>query len=250
MADPEIQRVLTRYKRSFNRFEVKYLVPHGLVTRLVDEIEGYVYPDPNWEGEWGYPVSSIYWDSDDLKLFWEKIEGIKYRRKLRFRRYGDDPHVFIEIKQRMDRTLQKRRVRWPIEQVVELFGHEPEFVEPMVEPEEPVASEAVWLRHRYRLRPRMAISYLRRAYYGSFEPDLRITFDRRVHYGHTHVDIRERFEGGKYLVDPRLIVMEIKYSDRVPLWLCKLATRHGLQMIRLSKYCTAVDHTFYGSTLT
>ena len=242
--------VLTRYQRTFNRFEFKYLVPHRVVARLTDELEGYVHPDPNWTDEWGYPVRSIYWDSDGLALFWEKIEGLKYRRKLRFRTYGDGSHVFIEIKQRLDRTVQKRRAVWPLERVQEVFGHTPESESPLVEDDDPIVSEAILLRHRYRLRPRMAIAYSRKAYYGTYEPDLRITFDRRVHYLHTHVDIGQPLEGGKYLVDPRLVIMEIKYSDRIPLWLCKLVSRHGLQMIRLSKYCTAVDFTYFHNRLT
>jgi hypothetical protein len=242
--------VLTRYVRSFNRFEIKYLVPHQAVRRLLGELHDYLQPDPHCESEWGYPVYSIYWDSDGLSLFWEKIEGLKNRRKLRLRRYADDSSVFIEIKQRTDRTLQKRRVLWPIEQALSILGNDVGGDEDCSEPDDAVLSEALVLRHLYQLRPRMAISYLRRAYFGRFEPDLRVTVDRRVQYLHTQLDIRMPFPGGYYLVDPRLVVMEIKFSDRVPVWLAKAVRRHQLQMVRLSKYCTAVDRTYFGNTLT
>ena len=94
---------------TMNRYEVKYLVATERVPALIAEWSSYTRPDPHSEGEWGYPIYSVYWDTDDFRFFWEKVEGSKYRRKLRFRRYGSAPEVFIEIKQREDRTLQKRR---------------------------------------------------------------------------------------------------------------------------------------------
>jgi hypothetical protein len=68
-------------------------------------------------GESGYGVWSVYYDTRDLKFYWEKIEGLKYRRKLRIRHYGDrfavddDTSVFVEIKQRVNRVAQIRRSR-------------------------------------------------------------------------------------------------------------------------------------------
>jgi hypothetical protein len=55
----------------------------------------------------------------DLRFYWEKIEGLRFRRKLRIRHYGDrstiddDITVFVEIKQRVNRVTQKRRVALP-----------------------------------------------------------------------------------------------------------------------------------------
>ena len=241
--------MLTRHVRKANRFEIKYLVPHAAARRTIEALEPYTVPDAYSENEWGYPIYSVYWDSPRLHLFWEKIEGLKYRRKLRFRRYGDSPDVFVEIKQRMDRTLQKRRARISEEDARRLFGPGPSG-SALEQPEDPVVSEAIVLRHRYRLEPRMAISYLRRALYGAFDADLRVTFDRRVQYRTTDIDMTRRFDAGSYIVDPRLVIMEIKYSERVPTWLCKMVSKEGFQMIRLSKYCTAVDRAYYENTLT
>ncbi|MFQ5690917.1 MAG: VTC domain-containing protein [Gemmatimonadota bacterium] len=233
---------------TFNRFELKYLVRQRVIPEFLGELAGYLRPDPNATGPWGYPVFSAYWDSDAFALFWEKIEGLKYRRKLRFRRYGDEPFVFIEIKQRTDRTLQKRRARWPLTRTVAAFG--PDSDHGPIQPDDPIVSEALVLKHRFRLRPRMAISYRRRAYFGVYEPDLRVTFDHRVLYRATEVDIARPVRSGRDLIDPRLAIMEVKFDERVPTWLGKAVRRHGFQMVRLSKYCSAVDRTYFGNTLT
>ena len=246
------------YKRNFNRYELKYLVPRTSVAEVEDALGEYVSLDPYCRGAWGYPVHSVYWDSPALVLFWEKVEGIKYRRKLRFRRYAGGSEVFVEIKQRIDRTVQKRRVRLPVQCVKDVFGDDgmpssssgAGTADDEPGADDSVLSEALLLVHRYGLLPRMSVGYRRRALFGRYEPDLRITFDRRVQFMPTDQNFAAPFDTGYDLVDPRLVVMEIKYSERVPVWLCKLVSSFGFQMIRLSKYCTAVDKAYYGHRLT
>jgi len=53
-------------------------------------------------------VTSLYYDTADLRFYWEKIEGSRFRRKLRMRLYGEPSEcgehtpVQIEIKQRVN----------------------------------------------------------------------------------------------------------------------------------------------------
>jgi SPX domain protein involved in polyphosphate accumulation len=242
--------VVTHISRSANRFELKYLVPHDSVEPVVRDLDPYVYSDPNVRWDQGYPVRSVYWDSHGWSFFWEKVEGLKQRRKLRVRAYANVDYGFVEIKARADRTLQKRRARLSLDEIHAKFRGRPGETESLDAPSDPVVSEAMYMRQRYLLRPRMAIAYWRSAFFGTYEPDLRVTFDRRIQYHPHEVDIARPFESGPYVVDPRLVVMEIKFNERAPVWLCKLVSRHGLQIIRLSKYCTAVDRAYFGNRLT
>lgn len=237
------------YTATMNRFEVKYLVPTRDVPRLVDELGEFMAPDPHSADGQGYPIFSIYWDSPDWTFFWEKVEGLKYRRKLRFRRYADSPDAWVEIKQREDRTLQKRRLCWPVERVGRVFnvaaGTDWDGAG-----DDPVATEALLLIHRMRLRPRIGVLYRRQAWFGAFDPELRVTFDGRLQYRTTDLDLERPFEHGKYIMDPRVTVMEIKYNHRAPVWLTKVIRRRGLQIVRMSKYCTAVDREYFDHQLT
>lgn len=235
--------------RSFNRFEFKYLLHRDAANEFIRFLDGYIYADPHSNGEGGYPIYSLYCDSPRLALFWEKIEGLKFRRKVRFRRYGNDPDVFVEIKQRVDRTVQKRRVRWPMDRVVQTFcaGNELDSHEHKLDA---VSAEVFFLWSHYGLEPRMAISYRRRAFFAVFESDLRITFDTRVQYNSQDLDIERPFETGKYVIEPELVIVEVKFNKRVPLWLCKAIAKYGLQFERISKYCTAVDREYFHRELT
>jgi SPX domain protein involved in polyphosphate accumulation len=103
---------------AFNRYEIKYFVDELKVPELRRELSARMDSDP-FSPLGGYPVTSLYYDTPDLRFYWEKIEGLKFRRKLRLRLYGlpeectDETPVQIEIKQRVNRVTQKRRIALP-----------------------------------------------------------------------------------------------------------------------------------------
>jgi len=234
----------TTTRHAINRFEVKYFVATRDVPALLEELSPYTRHDPNADPERGYSVFSMYWDTPKLALFWEKIEGVKGRRKLRFRRYADSDQVFIEVKQREDRTLHKRRLKWPVARTLEVFGGGS--IDWAALGDDEVATEVALMIERLTLRPEMGIRYRRRALFGAFDPELRVTVDSRLMYQPAPVDLARPFTTGTYILDPRVSVLEIKYDNRVPRWLSKFVCRHGLKIVRMSKYCSAVDLHRYG----
>nr|WP_232832245.1 VTC domain-containing protein [Nocardiopsis sp. FIRDI 009] len=90
---------------AFNRYEPKYLVPVSRVADVRAELTARMRPDRHGGGS-GYGVWSVYHDTRPLRFYHEKIEGLRFRRKLRVRRYGEvgaapeDTPVSVEIKQR------------------------------------------------------------------------------------------------------------------------------------------------------
>src|SRR2546430_14722982 len=99
--------------RQFNRYELKYVLPLGRAARVIEDLKPQIAPD-RYGGERGYPVVSLYYDSPDYSCFWSKIEGLRFRRKVRVRIYPDGDVGLVrggavEIKQRVNKTGQKRR---------------------------------------------------------------------------------------------------------------------------------------------
>lgn len=241
--------MITKAPDQFNRFEVKYLVRATHLPAILAELELYTRRDPHMQDPQGYRVHSVYWDSPGFTLFWEKAEGLEVRRKLRFRSYDDSPVVFAEIKQRVDRTLQKRRVRLPREDAERILRGSGSLSLSDDQLANPVAQEVEAFARQYLLQPVVAITYRRYALIGSETSDLRITFDRRVQYSTSELTMSPLVRG-KDLLDPRVAIMEVKYNGRVPRWLSKLVSREGLQLRRLSKYCSAIDRVHYGGQVT
>lgn len=228
-----------------NRYELKYLVAAREVTAIRAALGEYLTADEHGDPEWGYAVYSVYWDSPGYSLFWEKVEGLMVRRKVRLRRYVGSEELFLEIKQRVDRTQQKRRLRMSVSEARERF-----VTHPGDDVTDPVMREAWTLFRRHNLAPRCAIRYRRRAFMGRYEPALRVNFDTRIQYRTSGFDLVTPFDTGSAVLDPRIAVMEVKFTGRAPLWLTKTIARLGVPMVRMSKYCSAVDRAVYGGALT
>lgn len=229
---------------AFNRYELKYLVPEARVPEVRELLTSRMDGDANAQ-HGGYEVLSLYYDSERLRFYWEKIEGERFRRKLRLRVYGDrsavtdDTPVFLEIKQRVNRVTQKRRVRIPYGAARRLCD-EREMV-----PHEPgqtaFLEEVLALVVENDLRPIVTTSYRREPFVGrDVDPGLRVTLDHRIRGRdrdfHLGADSQNRFT-----VSPHLAVMEIKVNERAPYWITDMAAALELSVVRVSKYCQSVE---------
>ncbi|SDT59399.1 polyphosphate polymerase domain-containing protein [Actinoplanes derwentensis] len=229
---------------SFNRYEIKYLVPSDQIPELRAEIVGRMDSDSYGAGG-GYGVWSTYYDTRDLRFYWEKIEGLKFRRKLRVRHYGDrtnvgdDTEVHVEIKQRVNRVTQKRRVALPYHLARELcdgrrmVDHDPS--------QEAFLEEVLELISLLDLRPVAMTGYQREAFVGrESDVGLRVTFDHRIRGRDRDFDFAADAEN-RLIVPARLSVVEFKANERVPYWLTDLAARLNMSVVRVSKYCQSVE---------
>ncbi|MDM8554080.1 polyphosphate polymerase domain-containing protein [Desulfococcaceae bacterium HSG7] len=227
---------------SFNRYELKYIVNHRHVANLWDDMNGRLTNDPNAGPDGAYKISSLYYDSPDLLCYWEKVDGQKIRRKIRLRTYFDSNEQtgeksFLEIKQRINRTVQKRRVDFELEDALDFMRTGKSFADGV---RSGVMDEIVYLRHTYQLTPTLIVSYKRKAFYGLYDDGLRITLDYHVKCREEDLDLTHG-EGGHYILAPEWVVMEIKINDKMPLWLSLLLGRHNIASLRLSKYCRGVE---------
>ena len=232
-----------RAVRTRNRFELKYLLSREQAATLLEEAAPYLEDDSHGAGT-SYAITSLYYDTPDLRCYWEKIEGIKYRRKLRIRHYEGhaelqpDTPVFVEIKQRVNRTIQKRRARFPYAAALALcrgaeIEHDPK--------QAAFVGEVQAFVDVHRLQPVSVVSYFRRALVGTaHDPGLRVTFDTDIRYRSVDLDLESR-NPGRHMVHPERVVLEVKANDRIPRWVAALIGAHNTQIVRISKYCHSIE---------
>jgi hypothetical protein len=229
---------------AFNRYEIKYFVDELRVPELRDELAAHMDTDP-YSPHGGYPVTSLYYDTPDLRFYWEKIEGLRFRRKLRMRLYGapsactDDTPVQIEIKQRVNRVTQKRRTELPYATALRwLDGRQDIDCDAS---QRPFVNEVTTLVRNLDLRPIVTTGYLREAFVGrDADLGLRVTIDHKVHGR----DRDFHFASGaqnRFTIPPKLAIVEVKANERVPYWITDLLARVDMSVIRVSKYCQSVQ---------
>lgn len=231
--------------RHFNRFELKYLLTAAAAETLKAELCTRVDPD-HYSGEAGYSVLSLYYDSPEFDFYWDKIEGLKFRRKLRLRAYpqanGTLPsQVMVEIKQRINKTVQKRRIRLPLQAALQLCTAQAQ-LSARDAFEANVISEVQYLVSAKQLRPSCLIRYHRQAWQGrEWHPGLRITFDTELKARVQDLQLSAH-AADSYFLPPDQCILEVKVDERVPDWLASLLSKHECQLKRVSKYCTGLAH--------
>ncbi|QHC19901.1 VTC domain-containing protein [Streptomyces sp. GF20] len=230
---------------AFNRFELKYLVPVEQAAQIRDELAERMERDAH-SPVGGYGVWSLYYDTPQLRFYWEKIEGLKFRRKLRIRHYGDldgvtdASPVCVEIKQRVNRVTQKRRITLPYGVARQLCdGRE---LVPHSVRERAFVEEVLELIVRLNLRPAAITGYQREALVGrDADTGLRVTLDRRVRGRDRDFHFGTRTPENRFTIPPHLAVMEIKVNERTPYWITDLAARRNLNLVRVSKYVQSIE---------
>lgn len=231
--------------RAFNRFELKYLIDFEQIESVRADLASRLQPDPH-QPDGSYPVWSLYYDTPDRKFYWEKVDGIKFRRKLRIRHYGNpdqlrpESKVFVEIKQRVNRVTQKRRVATSYADALSLCNDHLRLEMPDRQSQS-VVDEVLRLAAGLDLEPAAITGYQRLAMSGK-ETDggLRITFDTHLRGRTSDLELHSAVETPPIL-DARLAIVEVKVNERVPYWLTDKVATHNMQLIRVSKYCTSVE---------
>lgn len=227
--------------KRFNRYEIKYSVPVGDLRHLLPDLERFLKLDPYAEGAGFYRVASLYFDTPTLDCYRNKIDGLKFRRKLRIRIYPDVPDgpAFVEIKQRINRTVQKRRIVMTLPDAYRLCSGDMRF-QVSEQDDQEVADEVHYLVRTLRLVPQNVISYTRQAWMGHFvDPGLRLTFDTMVRTRRAGFDLEKArrlilaYPAGR-------AIMEVKVNERIPHWLATVLGRHECQLDRISKYCHGI----------
>ena len=232
--------------RKFNRFELKYLISYDTALKLQEDLKNYVIPDAYAKETNGlYTLSSLYYDTDDYRFYWEKIDGIKYRRKLRIRQYetteplNDDSLVYVEIKQRVDRVTQKRRVPMKYKDALLLCN---EWIIPEHEKvDEATLFEIYEMIKQHNLRPSCITSYVRNAYFWTdYDSWLRVTFDTNIRYRTKNLDLSDK-QIWEFMISPNMVIMEVKANERVPYWMTEMVSNYNFRLIRVSKYCQGLE---------
>ena len=222
---------MSQVQAVFERHEKKYL----LTTEQYDEVktllDRYMHAD-----QYGlHTISSIYLDTPTYEIIRRSIAKPSYKEKVRLRSYGTPgPHdtVFLELKKKVAGVVYKRRVAMPHDEAER-------YLETGICPPEAsqIFSEIDWFMKRKKPSPAVCISCDRLALYGADDPNFRVTFDFRMRWRTTDLTLAAG-SSGDALIDPGMVLMEVKTTDALPLWLTRFLSEHDIYPTSFSKYGT------------
>lgn len=213
----------------FERYELKYMLTERQAALLKNEMKERMCEDPYGESL----VCNLYFDTPDYLLIRRSLEGPVYKEKLRLRSYGvvgKDGTVFPEIKKKYKGIVYKRRIVMTDGKAEEcLSGKEPL-------PDTQIGHEISYCFVRYRdLKPRVYISYEREGYFDRAGSPFRMTFDRNILWRTDDLTLCGKVYGTAILPEDR-VLLEVKTSDSVPVWLAHFLAQNGVYRTSFSKY--------------
>lgn len=226
----------------FRRREQKYLITTKQYEELVDRISPYMRPD-KFGNNGKYTVTSLYFESNDWKIYYETKNKLKYRQKLRLRVYDDaalDSTAFFEVKQKHKKVVNKRRMRLPLSEAYRYIYFPNRSLEEFETSNLQVLREIDYFRNLYHLEPEMVVSYDRHALHHKEDADLRMTFDFNLRCRDDDLQLANGSYGDLF-IDEDLVVLEVKVNDSVPLWLARILQELGCEQRSASKFCTSME---------
>jgi SPX domain protein involved in polyphosphate accumulation len=223
------------YQAVFKRYEMKYMMTKKQQKSVLEAMLPHMKLD-----DFGHTtIRNIYFDTDSYRLVRRSIEKPVYKEKLRIRSYkqaGADDKVFVELKKKYDDVVYKRREAITLKSTQNWLKDKTQFPK-----ETQIGREIDYFFTYYEtLAPKVFLSYEREAFYSLDGSDFRVTFDENILAREEELSLSKDVWGEK-LIDDNMVLMEIKTSGGIPLWMTKVLTDQKIYKTSFSKYGTAYE---------
>lgn len=226
-------------KMTFNRFEKKYILKKEVYENIFNDMSIYLDKDIHSLSLPYYTICNIYYDTKTNEVIKKSVSKPIFKEKLRLRCYcnGKDSDIaFLEIKKKLNGFVNKRRTKITVSEAYNLIDNK---VLPLKKSyhNTQVLNEIYHYVKDKELEPKIVISYDRKAYIDKLNRDVRVTFDTNITSRRDKL-VLSRTEKDQFILDDRFVLMEIKTSSSIPLWLSQLLTRYEVYSNSFSKYGT------------
>ena len=230
------------YQAVFQRFELKYLLTPEQKERILQAMAPYMALD-----QYGRTtIRNIYFDTENYRLIRRSIEKPAYKEKLRIRSYAKarpDSTVFVELKKKYEDVVYKRRL--PVTEEEALLWVTGKM---HCKDHGQISKEIDYFLSYYEtLRPTVFLSYEREAYYCKDGGDFRVTFDDNILCRREDISLESDIYGTSLLEDGK-VLMEIKCSGGIPLWMTSVLSQERIYKTSFSKYGTAYEKMIFPNT--
>lgn len=232
----------------FRRIEKKYLISAEQKAELLGMCSDLLCPNRYFRST----VCSIYFDSknDDLiiKQIDKPLEKVLFKEKVRLRSYDVpkmDDDVFFEVKTKMisgvNKIGDKRRFELLLSDFYDWYEKKiplKKIAERKIEKtnDQHIACEIEYLVKFLRLEPKIFIACERSSYDASDSSELRVTFDENLRFRCDDLRLEKGSRGIPFFDEEKNIILEIKTSCGMPLWLVSALNKLKIYPQAFSKY--------------
>jgi hypothetical protein len=236
--------------QSFSRYEFKFLLNKDKARLIENESQYFMKFDKNANknSDYKYFVRSLYFDDINSSNFYEKVDGMKIRKKYRLRTYSKINNstnpIFLEMKGRINQRTYKNRTLINSSDL-HIFFDKKKYVNllDIYGKNNLVINNFLFDTYRKNIFPRVLIDYKRKPYINQNGLNFRLTFDTEIMSSKTN----RLFDNDNLLFweecKSGYTVLEVKFERSITPWFHRIIQNYNLKRMSISKFVMGVEQS-------
>lgn len=160
-----------------------------------------------------YFIRSLYFDDEDSSAFYEKLDGVEYRKKYRIRIYNlDDKFIRLECKYKHNNMTSKDQILISKEDCSKIVDGK---IDEFKLDKDNILKQFLIDYRLNRLKPSIIVDYNRLAFTYHVS-DVRITFDSKIKSGLYNYNLFDEDVCTYSVIDNNQVVLEVKFNEILP----------------------------------
>lgn len=221
------------------RYENKFIIDKYTKELLKLKLKGLMKLDSHsLNDEVSYYISSLYFDDLDYSAYYEKEDGVEYRKKYRIRMYNNDIKTLkLECKYKDENMTYKKECKLNEKNYRLLINNQLD----KIKLKDDLYKDFLIDYKLKNLKPSVIVDYERLAYIYPYS-DVRITFDSSIASSKSFDSFLNKDRITNKCVDDNHIVLEVKYNNILPEHIKMILNEYNLGLSAISKYTLSVDY--------
>lgn len=195
------------------RNEIKFIINKDSAEILKHKLSLIMDLDQNSTEDNSYLIRSLYFDDINSTAYYEKMDGVEYRKKYRIRLYNNDTNfIRLECKYKHENKTSKDQILIDKNICDRIIDGS---IKNLKIEEENLLTKFIIDSKLNNLVPSIIVDYKRLAYTYPVS-EVRVTFDSKIRSGRYNYNLYDEDLSTYKVIDDNEVVLEVKFNEILP----------------------------------
>ena len=195
------------------RNEIKFIINKDSAEILKNKLSLIMDLDQNSTEDNSYLIRSLYFDDINSTAYYEKMDGVEYRKKYRIRLYNNDTNfIRLECKYKHENKTSKDQILIDKNICDRIIDGS---IKNLKIEEENLLTKFIIDSKLNNLIPSIIVDYKRLAYTYPVS-EVRVTFDSKIRSGRYNYNLYDEDLSTYKVIDDNEVVLEVKFNEILP----------------------------------
>ena len=195
------------------RNEIKFIINKDSAEILKNKLSLIMDLDQNSTEDNSYLIRSLYFDDINSTAYYEKMDGVEYRKKYRIRLYNNDTNfIRLECKYKHENKTSKDQILIDKNICDRIIDGS---IKDLKIKEENLLTKFIIDSKLNNLIPSIIVDYKRLAYTYPVS-EVRVTFDSKIRSGRYNYNLYDEDLSTYKVIDDNEVVLEVKFNEILP----------------------------------